>query len=123
MFGYTQRTTVGASTTATVSTANKIAIMLFDGTVGQRVCINVTSSAVSGHAIVYNPDGSILLPSTAYPSTVLLDQMKFPASGTYSLLLDPDGTQTGSTTFTVIDTPDIATTLAAGVQQTLNPAS
>jgi len=105
------RLAFATATTVTVSTANKIALRLFDGTTGQRVSLLGTSGmagqvlgcdvSVSG----LTPSATLLTPATCMESSGFMDVKTLPATGTYSLLVDPASTATGSVTLTLYDVP------------------
>jgi hypothetical protein len=116
----TQRTTIGAATTVSVGSANKIAFVLFDGTAGQQVCFNITNGTMSGSMILYNPDGSVLLGIIPFSSSTFIDTMTLPATGTYSALIAPVSSQTGSISFTAVNAPDVTATLTSGTQVSLS---
>src|ERR671935_18664 len=91
-----------------------------DVTAGQRVFVNLTSvtigtsSCCSILASILKPDGSTMSGTTKYVGTSggYLDTVTLPTSGTYTILLDPQGTATGSATVTAYDVPaDPAPTL------------
>jgi YD repeat-containing protein len=103
-------------TSVTVSTANKIGLVLFDGTAGQRVSLLLSSLAITrSHVSIYQPNLSALYESGAIyaaSGSVFIDVQTLPFTGTYTILLDPDLTYTGSLTMTLFDVPaDIVGTL------------
>lgn len=109
------------ATTVTVSTANKIGLMLFDGTVGQRVSV-VGTNGISGQvALVCDVTVTMLSPSAGTASPVgcmegsgFIDTVTLGATGTFTLLVDPASTATGSVTLTVYDVTDLTGTITAG---------
>lgn len=114
---FTGRMTIGATSSVSIGTANKIALMLFDATAGQRICLKMNSAAFGDSKLsIYNSDGSILVnAATMSPSGGFVDTRVLPFTGTYTILIDPTGPYTGSTTITLYDVPaDIASTITAG---------
>jgi len=92
----------GSSATTTINRVGQRARMTFSGTAGQFVSlgINSTTLSTSSDLLVYNPDGTTLTwTSTMFASTNF--HMTLPATGTYSIILDPDSASTGSTTLTL----------------------
>ncbi len=91
----------------TISTANKIGLIVFDGTVGQRVSLGVSGITVPGSnnlgtVAMYKPDGTVLLPPFDFagmgqgsPSKVL------PVTGTYAIVIDLYSTNTGKVDITL----------------------
>lgn len=102
---YTGRVTVDGSTvTASITTANKTGLMVFDGTAGQRVSIGFSSVTVTQFsATVYRPDGVLMIGPVPGFSTGggSVDLGVLPLTGTYTIFLDPVSTYTGNVTVTV----------------------
>jgi YD repeat-containing protein len=102
---YTGRITVGGATVvASITTANKTGLMVFDGTAGQRVSVGFSSVTVTQFsATVYRPDGlSMTLPVPSFSTSGgSIDLGVLPVTGTYTIFLDPVSTYTGNITVTV----------------------
>lgn len=102
---YTGRVTVDGSTvTASITTANKNGLMVFDGVAGQRINLGFSSVTISSfYVTVYRPDGAALtlLPSVVNMSGGGLELPILPMTGTYTIFLDPYMTYTGNVTVTV----------------------
>lgn len=101
---YTGRITVnGATVAASITTANKTGLMVFDGVAGQRVSIGFSGVTVTQFAArVYGPDGVAMTTSTTLnTSGGSVDVPMLPMTGTYTIVLDPVSTYTGNITVTV----------------------
>ncbi len=100
---YTGRIMVGGSTlTATISTANKVALVVFDGVAGQRVGLGMTSVSIPSSTVsLFNPDGTLMTYGTYGSGGGVLDSQILPVSGTYAIVIDPSSTYTGSMTLTL----------------------
>lgn len=102
---YTGRVTVdGPTVVASITTANKTGMMVFDGTAGQRISVGFSGVTVTQFsANVYRPDGVSLLLSapTVNTSGGSIDLGLLPLTGTYTIFLDPVSTYTGTMTVTV----------------------
>jgi YD repeat-containing protein len=115
------RLTFGTPSTLTVSTANKVGLMLFDGTAGQRVSLKGTNG-LTGQvfgcdvvARILNPTATVLAVDACMEITGFIDVATLPVTGTYTILVDPSGTATGSLTLTLYAVPaDVTGTLTAG---------
>jgi len=106
---------IGESKTFTIATANKIAMLLFEGTTGQRVSFRMTGVTIGLSFItVYKPDGSVLVSGSANTSGGFIDTLTLPATGTYTILIDPSGTDTGAMTMTLYAVTDTTGTITAG---------
>lgn len=100
--GTTGALTVGTAGTVSLPTASKIAVESFSGTVNQYLTLGITNDTVAAATItVYNPNGSQLTSQAVTTSTTGLQLPRLPATGTYSIVIDP-GTNTGSMTLTLI---------------------
>jgi YD repeat-containing protein len=101
---YTGRITVNGSTVAaSIPTANKNGLMVFDGVAGQRINVGFSGVTVTQFkATVYRPDGVAMNTSPTF-STVggSIDLPVLPMTGTYTIFLDPVSTYTGNITVTV----------------------
>jgi YD repeat-containing protein len=117
----TERITVGTGRPVSVTTAGKIAMLVFDGTAGQRVSVRLTGSTFpagagcfqGGSLALLKPDGSTLGATDLCSGTIFLDAVTLPVAGTYTVLIDPKGTGTGSATMTVFSVTDVTGTVAA----------
>ncbi|EHP44241.1 protein containing ipt/tig domains (cell surface receptor) [Cupriavidus basilensis OR16] len=114
----TGRMAIGSSQTVSLTTAGKIGLILFDGTAGQRVGLQTTSSSFgscgTGSLQILGPGGSSL-GSTALCNGNYLTAVTLPTTATYTILVAPIGTMTGSVTFTLYDVPaDAAATIVPG---------
>ncbi len=102
---YTGRITVdGPNVQASITTANKTGLMVFDGTAGQRASVGLSAVTVTQFsANVYRPDGvsMLLTASNLNTSGGGIDLGVLPVTGTYTIFLDPLSTYTGNITVTV----------------------
>ncbi len=93
----------GASVTATTTRVGQKARMTFSGTAGQTVSLGVNSTTLVNLSslTIYNPDGSALANSGTYLDTNDNFHLLLAATGTYTILIDPWDTSTGSVTLTL----------------------
>jgi YD repeat-containing protein len=110
--------TAGTPITATTTTIGQNALYTFSGTVGQQITVNITNSTYAGclslSARVLNPDGSTLGSSSTCGSTLLVDSLTLGSTGTYTIVIDPQGTATGSATVLLSTFNDITGTITPG---------
>jgi hypothetical protein len=114
----TGRMVIGDNRTVTTTTAGKIGLLVFDGSAGQYVSLGVPSG-IGANVSMLNPDGSTLV--TTRPAGDVNAQLT--RTGTYTILVDPDGANTGTVTLvltapvtgtiTTAD-PPLAVTLQSG---------
>ena len=110
----TDRMTPGTSKTVTISTANKIGLVLFDATAGQRVSLAI-GKGMSNIVTLLNHDGTVLHSGSAGIVEGFFDATTLRATGSYTILVDPVGSATGSITLTLYDVPaDTGGTITAG---------
>jgi hypothetical protein len=109
----------GTSTTVTMTTPGQNAKVTFTGTAGQRVAVRFssvtigTSTTGSVTGSLLKPDGTTLKSLTFGTSGGAIDATQLPVPGTYTILVDPQSTATGSATLTLYDVPpDVTGTIA-----------
>jgi YD repeat-containing protein len=111
----TDRMALGDTKTVAITTANKIGLVLFDASAGQRVSLKVNSNTIASCVVrIYNPNGSTLASITANTSGGFMDTPLLPATGTYTILIDPDTTNTGSINFTLNNASDTSASITPG---------
>ena len=116
------------SVTTTVPGQN--ATLTFSGAAGQRVAVVVddatigTSSCCAARLSVARPNGTVLAgPVNAGTTGGFLDAVVLPQSGTYTIVVDPQGAATGSARVTLYAVPaDSTAALAVGAPRTLTTA-
>jgi len=111
------RMTIGGTQTVSIATAAKIGLILFDAIGGQKIRLKITSSSFSscsnGAIQLIQPDGSAGSNINLCNGT-LLDTTSLPLTGTYTLMVAPSGSDTGSISFTLSSVP-------ANVTGTISP--
>jgi hypothetical protein len=112
----------GAPVSVTMGSPGQNAALSFAGTAGRRVSVKLSgvtigsSTCCSAKVWLLKPDGSSLVGGTLFGANGgFVDTKVLPVSGTYTLLLDPQGTEMGSAAATLYDVPpDVAGTLTVG---------
>ena len=106
----------------TTTAAGENASLVFEGSTGQRISLKVgsvtfgTSTCCSMTLSITRPDGTTLVPPTPMGTNGgFIDTKTLPASGTYTILVDPQSSGTGSATLTLYEVPaDVAGPIVAG---------
>jgi YD repeat-containing protein len=115
---YTGRMSVGGTSTLTISTANKIGLMLFDGTANQRVALSYSNNTIAiGAMTIISPTGfELFAPGSGYFfSSGFVEPLRLPMTGTYTIMVDPENTNTGSMPITLYDVPaDLSGSITIG---------
>jgi len=103
---FTDRVQFGVAKAVALNTAGKIGLALFDGTENQRISVKIANSN-NGYVTVAirKPDGSTLASVLVTGPSGFIDATTLPVAGTYTVLVDPNGAATGTTTLTVYDVP------------------
>ncbi|WP_089254617.1 IPT/TIG domain-containing protein [Asanoa hainanensis] len=107
--------TVGApASTVVTSTPGQNATVTFVGTAAQRVFVRVGRTSSTGSAAVElrAPDGTVLRSATTSGTTLDLAAMALPATGGFTVAIDPQSTAVDTFTVQVFAVPD-DTTVAA----------
>jgi YD repeat-containing protein len=105
----TGRIAIGETKAVSVNTANKVAMLLFDGVAGQRISLNIPGSTITNyaHVYIYRLDNTQLTNTYVYQNgTGFIDALALPATGTYTIIIDPEGANTGSMTLQLNDATD-----------------
>jgi RHS repeat-associated protein len=120
--------TPGTARTLNFTTPGQNANLTFNGTQGQRISVNFANGTFAYdlgnyafHAKILKPDGSTL---TARDYTSggdgFIDALTLPATGTYTLVVDPDRYLTGNITATLYEVVDITGSITPGTPRALN---
>jgi len=106
----------GPAVTATMTVPGQNGKLTFTGVAGQRVAVSMGSSTIPGitYVSILKPDGTNLVFPVGSTSG-FIDTKTLPVDGTYTILVDPNGTGTGSITITLYDVPaDFTAPITAG---------
>ena len=102
----------GLPVTVTAATPDENPRLAFEGHAGQRVSLDVSgvtmgaSTCCGAKVSITAPDGSkVVSPANVGTRGVFIDATTLPQSGTYSILVDPQGSATGGATLTLYDVP------------------
>ncbi|MFG3685498.1 RHS repeat-associated core domain-containing protein [Micromonospora sp. NPDC047740] len=105
----------GPAIPVTTTAPGQNAVLSFAGTAGQRIVVQGTGGTYGTYnasAIVRKPDGSNLTGSAYCGASCFFDVTTLPVTGTYTILLNPDGMYTGTVTLRLYDVPADATATA-----------
>jgi len=98
----------------TMGTPGQDGVLTFSGTAGQRVSLSIGAGPLGG-VTIKKPDGSTLATGNVNVVTSFIEPQTLPATGTYSILVNPTGSGTGSVTLTLHDVPpDVSGTITVG---------
>jgi RNase P/RNase MRP subunit p29 len=97
--------TLGTQAVGTISVPGQRAKFTFSGTAGQRISVNVESSDVIGSISLLNGLSSLASTNVSLAGG-FLDTVTLPADGTYTVVIDPTGDQTGAVTFAAYNVPN-----------------
>jgi len=96
--------------TVGIATPGQVAVLDFDGVIGQRALVEVTGStlpAQCGVPSLVTPGGSTVgLGCLSSDGSGLLDGVPLPTSGRFTVLVDPTEAGTGQLTLQLILTDD-----------------
>ena len=109
--------TPGGSFVSSVSTPGQNAKYTFDGTAGQRISLKIGPSTMSmGWVSITGPSGIQVVGNTLFSSfETFVDARSLPATGTYTLTIDPYNDATGFAMGTLYNVPpDASAALTVG---------
>jgi YD repeat-containing protein len=95
----------GPSVTLTTTTPGQNARFTFTGTAGRRISLGGGWSAGWAAASIINPDGTNLINPSSGSGGIYFDVTTLPATGAYTILIDPENANTGNITLTLYDVP------------------
>jgi subtilisin family serine protease len=112
----------GSPTTIGTSVPGQNATLRFSGLAGGRVSLRMTdvtigaSTCCSARVSIAKPDGTMFVFATPVGTNGgFLDTRTLPATGLYTILVDPQGADVGSMRLTLYDVPpDVSASIAAG---------
>ena len=91
----------GSAVGVTLSVPGQAGTYTFSGTSGQLVTVRATSNTMTLNLYLKKPDGSILASGISASGSWNLAQKTLPTTGTYTVLVDPQTTSTGSVNIAV----------------------
>ncbi|HEY2499109.1 MAG TPA: IPT/TIG domain-containing protein [Candidatus Angelobacter sp.] len=114
---------VGTPLAATTTTAGQNASYTFTGTAGQQMSMNLTGNTYTGcNAVVVSilqPSGtSVGSAGACTNSTGFMDSITLPVTGTYTVLVNPQGATTGRVTVLLNNFADVTGTITPGTPLT-----
>jgi hypothetical protein len=102
----------GPSVTVAPSVPGQNARITFSGTAGQRITVQMTGVTIArAQVTILNPDASALATMTVQTATAALEDRQLPATGTYTIVVDPFRENTGSMTLALLDATDVLATI------------
>jgi hypothetical protein len=107
----------GPPVTVSTTAPGQNARLTFEGTAGRLISLQLSNvSYASAYVSVLSPDGSTLVRNVLVGTAgAFVDARLLPSSGTFSIVVDPTGVNTGSVTLTLHDVPaDVSGQLVAG---------
>jgi hypothetical protein len=105
----------GPTVNVTLGTPGQVARLSFDGTAGQRISLNGTSTfSTCWNLGIYKPDGSQLANTFGCGGSIFIEPLVLPDSGSYTVVLDPSGSGTGGGTATLYESNDVTGTITIG---------
>jgi Bacterial pre-peptidase C-terminal domain len=89
-----------------IPAAGQVARLSFSGSEGDRVSLDISGVTIPNAQVKINkPDGSQLASVTVSSSEAFLDTKTLPVTGTYKVVVDPTGADTGDITLQLYDVP------------------
>lgn len=100
--------TVGGSpVTVTTTTTGQLALLTFSATTGQKLHLKWNTNTFPGSTgiALRKPDGSLLFNTSIPQNDVGIDEFQIPGTGTYTIVIDPEGSSIGSLTLKLDNPP------------------
>ena len=113
--GFTARMAIGETKSVALPTANKIGILIFDGTAGQNVSVNLGAGTIAGYSVSVNaPAGPQVVGVMGTSAALAVQPFSLPVTGTYSIYVDPTSTNVGTVPVTLNQITDVTGTIVPG---------
>jgi hypothetical protein len=117
----------GGNQVLTFAAAGQNASLTFSGTASQKLTLSVAASltGVNGATVkVRKPDNTVLSTLAVTNSGTLMEPTTLPATGTYTVTVDPTAQAVGTITLNLFTSPaDLSGSLTSGTPTTLNLAT
>ena len=99
-------TSLGALTPLTLATPGEVAVRTFSASAGERVGLDVSGNTIGTIGVsVLEPNGTVVLGGTLSGASRSFDPVTLPSTGTYSILIDPQGPATGAVNVLISSVP------------------
>ncbi len=124
--GDIDRMSIGGSATTEISSEGKKGLDLFDGLAGEKIAFLISESSFAGKVSIWSPrDGKLSGSEVSFTKSGggIIEPVTLPDSGTYTVLLEGEGTQTGSLKFAaykIKDQTGSITPTEKGVEQAVS---
>jgi hypothetical protein len=98
---------VGTPLVSSLAVPGRNGVYTFSGTLNQRISLDVSAVSFTSVKVgIKKADGSnVVFPTTIGPSGGFIDAKSLPATGTYTVTVDPQGNSTGSATLSLYNVP------------------
>ena len=115
---------IDAATTVTTTTPGENAVRTFVGTAGQKLTLTVTGNTYTAvDMTIRDPNGATVTSQFGSTATAFHDVFTLPATGTYTITIDPRLQLTGTLTFLLGSVPDNTGSTAIGTSTTVSTAT
>jgi hypothetical protein len=105
----------GETKSVAISTANQLGIIVFDGTAGQSVSLNLGSGTIASYWVSVNaPTSAQVLVVSGGTASSFVEPFSLPVTGTYSIYVDPQSTYVGMVPLTLNTITDVSSTIVPG---------
>ncbi len=110
----------GPTKTVSIAAAGQNGQLTFFGIAGQRISLKIANSTFPGALKIYDPNGITfrdhsISTDNNNANTRFIDTLTLPASGKYTILVDPSTSWTGSVELTLYEVPpDVLATIVPG---------
>ena len=114
---YTSGMAFGDTNVVSLSTANKVGLVAFDGTAGQRISLALTASGslTQSRTQILSATGTTLDSKTlAFVYSAFFEPVTLPTTGTSTILVEPLATTTGTMTLNLYSVVDVSGSLTPG---------
>jgi YD repeat-containing protein len=105
--------TLGVTKNVVITSSGQTARLTFSATTGQQVSVNMTGMTATELSL-WGANGQMVLKTSYTSAGATIDAVTLPATGTYTIWVNPLGAGTGSVNVTAYNAPDVVVQIAPG---------
>jgi hypothetical protein len=119
---HTGRIAFAQETIVSITQPGTVGMLIFDGRAGQRISMLLSQLTANAKISIYKPDEKVLIGTDFYTwsENRFIDTHILPKDGSYTIIIDPAGTDTTTVSLKLYDVPpDVTDTIGMNTYKTV----